>query len=142
MSTLTSDITFAGQLAADPELRFTNGGVAVANFRVIVNTRAFDQEAKEWKDTDATGLTCKVFRAQAEHVASTLGKGDRVIVNGTLRTEHWQTEAGESRSAVVVEVTEIGASLLRAHGQLTRVTTADTSDAAPVDPWADGGEGV
>jgi single-strand DNA-binding protein len=138
---LASQLTIAGNLAADPELRFTQSGVAVCNFRVIVNTRAFDRTSNQWLDADVTSYQATAWRGQAENIAKTLSKGDRVIVNGALRTETWDKD-GETQYALRLEVHEVGASLLKAEAAITRNRAEDTSSAEQTDPWADGGSGV
>ena len=78
-------ITLVGNLTADPELRFTQSGVAVAGFTVASTPRIFDRASGEWKDGDALFLRCTLWRQPAENVAETLTKGSRVIVTGRLR---------------------------------------------------------
>jgi single-strand DNA-binding protein len=75
--------TIVGNLVDDPELRFTNNGIAVANLRVAVTQRI--QQDGEWRDGDTSFLRVNVWRGQAEHLADSLGKGDRVMVTGRLR---------------------------------------------------------
>ena len=75
-------ITLVGNLTADPELRFTPSGAAVANFTVASTPRTFDRQTNEWRDGDAMFLNCAVWRQAAENVAESLQKGMRVIVQG------------------------------------------------------------
>ena len=79
-------ITLIGNLTADPELRFTPNGAAVANFTVASTPRTFDRQTNEWKDGDAMFLNCSVWRQYAENVAESLTKGMRVIVSGRLKS--------------------------------------------------------
>jgi single-strand DNA-binding protein len=67
--------TIVGNLVDDPELRFTNNGIAVANMRVAVTQRV--QQDGEWRDGDTSFLRVDVWRGQAEHLADSLSKGDR-----------------------------------------------------------------
>jgi single-strand DNA-binding protein len=101
--------TIVGNLTADPELRFTPGGAPVADFTVAVTPRVKDGAG--WKDGDTSFFRCTAWRGLAEHLAKSLGKGDRVLVHGTLRQRSWETDAGEKRSAVEVQVDELGPSL-------------------------------
>lgn len=113
-------ITVVGNLVADPELRYTPQGAAVANFRVASTPRRFDSQTNSWVDGEAMFLTCNVWRQAAENVAESLTKGMRVIVNGRLRQRSWQTQEGDRRSVFEVEVDEIGPSLKYASASVTR----------------------
>ena len=84
--------TIVGNLVDDPELRFTNNGIAVANMRVAVTQRI--QQDGEWRDGDTSFLKVNVWRSQAEHLADSLSKGDRVMVTGRLRQRSWETPEG------------------------------------------------
>ena len=115
-------ITLVGNLTADPELRFLPSGAAVANFTVASTPRTFDKQSGEWKDGDALFLSCSVWRQAAENVAETLHKGMRVIVQGRLRQRSYETQQGERRTVVELEVDEIGPSLRYATAAVTRTT--------------------
>lgn len=118
-------ITIHGNLAADPELRYTQGGKAVANLRVLENTRSRAQG--EWaNDPEPTGHNVVVWGAAAENLVESLHKGDGVLIVGTTRTEAWQDKAGEKRTKVTVTATAIGASLQHA----TVTVTSGKKDAA------------
>ena len=83
-------ITIIGNLADDPDLRFTPSGAAVANFRVASTPRTFDRQTNEWKDGDALFMRCAVWRQAAENVAESLQRGMRVIVragSGSVATK-------------------------------------------------------
>lgn len=115
-------VTVVGNLTADPELRYTQNGLAVANFTIASTPRVFDRQANEWKDGDPLFLRCSVWREFAEHVASSLVKGSRVIVQGRLKMRRYETESGEKRTSTELEVEEIGPSLRYATAQLTRTS--------------------
>lgn len=130
----TTVITFAGNLAADPELRFTPQGKPVANCRVLVNRRVRNG-AGEWEDAEPTAHNVVVWGQPAENLAETAQRGDRVLVHGHVETETWDDrESGEKRTRQVVVVNErdgeIGASLTFASARLTKNqrTTNATSD--------------
>ena len=114
-------VTVIGNLTADPELRFTPSGAAVSDFTVASTPRNFDKDSNEWKDGETTFLRCAIWRDAAEHVVESLTKGDRVIVYGRLRTESWtDRESGEKRSALKMDVEEVGPSLkfrITRHGE-------------------------
>ena len=103
-------ITVIGNLTADPELRFTPAGAAVANFTVASTPRTFDRQTNEWKDGDALFMRCNIWREAAENVAESLTRGSRVIVSGRLRQRSYETREGEKRTVVELEVDEIGPS--------------------------------
>ena len=113
-------ITVVGNLTADPELRYTQNGLPVANFTIASTPRTFDRQANEWKDGEALFLRASVWREFAEHVAGSLTKGMRVIASGRLRQRSYQDRDGNNRTAIELEVDEIGPSLRYATAQVTR----------------------
>lgn len=115
-----TQITLVGNLTADPELRFTPSGAAVANFTVASTPRTFDRQSGEWRDGDAMFLNCSVWRQAAENVAESLTKGMRVVVQGRLKSRTYETREGERRTVFEVEVEEIGPSLRYASAKVTR----------------------
>jgi single-strand DNA-binding protein len=115
-------ITVVGNLTADPELRYTQNGLAVANFTIASTPRTFDRQANEWKDGDALFLRASVWREFAEHVAGSLTKGSRVIAQGRLRQRSYQDREGQQRTSIELEVDEIGPSLRYATAQVTRAS--------------------
>ena len=118
-------INVVGNLTADPELRYTNNGVPVANFTIASTPRTFDRQANEFKDGEPLFLRASVWRDFAEHVAGSLTKGMRVIAQGRLRQRSYETREGEKRSTIELEVDEIGPSLRYATAQVTRVAGGD-----------------
>jgi len=113
-------ITVVGNLTADPELRYTQGGLAVANFTIASTPRTFDRASNEWKDGEALFLRASCWREFAEHVASSLTKGTRVVAQGRLRQRSYETKEGEKRTSMELEIDEIGPSLRYATAQITR----------------------
>ncbi|MGY6498368.1 MAG: single-stranded DNA-binding protein [Microcella sp.] len=113
-------ITVVGNLTADPELRYTQNGLAVANFTIASTPRTYDRQANEWKDGEALFLRASVWRDFAEHVASSLTKGMRVVAQGRLKQRSYETKEGEKRTTIELEVDEIGPSLRYATAQVTR----------------------
>ena len=113
-------VTVVGNLTADPELRFTNSGVALATFTIASTPRTYDRASNEWKDGEALFLRASAWREFAEHVASSLTKGSRVIATGRLKQRSYETKEGEKRSTIELEVEEIGPSLRYATAQVTR----------------------
>ena len=115
-------ITLVGNLTADPELRFTPSGAAVANFTVASTPRNFDRQTNEWRDGDAMFRNCAVWRQAAENVAESLQKGMRVIVSGRLKSRSYETREGEKRTVFEVDVDEIGPALKYATAKVTRTS--------------------
>jgi single-strand DNA-binding protein len=115
-------ITVVGNLTADPELRFTPSGAAVANFTVASTPRIYDRQSSEWKDGEALFLRCNIWREAAENVAESLTRGSRVIVTGRLKQRSFETREGEKRTVFEVEVDEIGPSLRYATAKVNKAS--------------------
>lgn len=117
-------ITVVGNLTADPELRYTQNGLPVANFTIASTPRTFDRQANEWKDGEALFLRASVWREFAEHVAGSLTKGSRVIATGRLKQRSYQDREGNNRTSIELEIDEIGPSLRYATAQVTRAASS------------------
>jgi single-strand DNA-binding protein len=115
-----TQITIVGNLVADPELRFTANGQAVANFRIASTPRFKDQQTGEWKDGDGVFLTVNVWRQAAENVAESLTRGMRVIVQGRLKQRSYETREGEKRTVYEIEADDVGPSLKNATAKVTK----------------------
>src|SRR5690606_1121778 len=113
-------ITVVGNLVSDPELRYTQSGLAVASFTIASTPRTFDRASNEWKDGEALFLRASIWREAAENVAASLTKGQRVIAQGRLRQRSYETKEGEKRTVIELEVDEIGPSLRYATASVTR----------------------
>jgi single-strand DNA-binding protein len=154
-----TQITIAGNLVDDPELRYTPTGQAVAKFRVASTPRFRDNASGEWKDGDSLFLTCNVWRQAAENVAESLQRGMRVVVTGRLRQRSYETREGEKRTVYEIEVDDVGPSMRNASAKVTKTNRSGGSGSggysggsgsgsrpAAEDPWAAdaggfGGEG-
>jgi single-strand DNA-binding protein len=97
-----ASVSFTGNLTDDPEVRYTQAGIARATFRVAVSGR---------REQEVSFFTVVVWRDQAEHAAQSLSKGSRVVVVGRLQQRTWTTEDGSARSTVEVVAEELGPSL-------------------------------
>lgn len=144
-----TQITIAGNLVDDPELRYTPTGQAVARFRVASTPRFRDNATGEWKDGDSLFLTCNAWRQAAENVAESLQRGMRVVVSGRLRQRSYETREGEKRTVYEVEVDDVGPSLRNASAKVTKTTrsgggfgggspggSGGSGGRAAEDPWA------
>ena len=112
-------ITIIGNLTADPELRFTPSGAAVANFTVASTPRMFDRQSGEWKDGETLFMRCSIWRDAAENVAESLQRGARVIVSGRLKQRSYEKD-GQTRTVVEMEADEIGPSLRYATAKVNK----------------------
>ncbi|GAA3388101.1 single-stranded DNA-binding protein [Cryptosporangium minutisporangium] len=130
-------ITIVGNLTADPEMRVTPTGVAVAKFTVASTPRTLDKASGQWVDGEAMFLTCTAWRQLAENVTQSLTKGSRVVLTGRLRQHHWETDQGEKRSMFGVDVEEIGPSLRWATATVRKATrSGPTGQTPPDDAWS------
>src|ERR1700740_2095454 len=122
-----TQITIAGNLVDDQELRYPPTGPAVAKFRVASTPRFRDNQSGEWKDGDSLFLTCNVWRQAAENVAESLTRGMRGIVSGRLRQRSYETKEGEKRTVYEVEVDDVGPSLRNASAKVNKVARSNGS---------------
>lgn len=113
-------ITVVGNLTADPELRYTQSGQAVANFTIASTPRVLDRTTNEWKDGEPLFLRASCWREFAENVAGSLSKGSRVIAQGKLKQRNYQDRDGNNRTSIELDIDEIGPSLRYATAQVTR----------------------
>lgn len=128
-------ITVVGNLTADPELRYTQGGLPVVNFTVASTPRLLKDG--EWKDGEATFWRCSAWREFAEHIAQSLSKGSRVIVNGFVSMRAYETAEGEKRTATQIDVQAVGPDLRYATAIVERAAgkgPAKTTDWAAAQP--------
>ena len=135
-----TQITVAGNLTGDPELRFLPNGTGMVKFTVASTPRSLDRQSGQWKDGDPLFLTCTAWRELAEHIAESLAKGTRVVVVGRLRLSKWETDEGEKRSAYGLEVDEVGPSLRFATAKVAKTTRTKAGDGftpadVPDDAW-------
>ncbi len=115
-------VTIVGNLTAEPELRFTPSGAAVASFTIASTTRLLDKQTNEWKDGDTIFMRCSVWRQYAENVAESLPKGARVIAIGRLKQRSYETREGEKRTVVEMEVDDVGPALKNATAKVTKTS--------------------
>jgi single-strand DNA-binding protein len=136
-------ITVVGNLTADPELRFTPSGAAVASFTIASTPRQFDRNTNEWKDGEALFLRCSIWRQAAENCAESLTRGMRVIASGRLKQRSFETREGEKRTVIELDVDEIGPSLRYASAKVNKTQRGSSggfgssggSAGGTDDPW-------
>lgn len=141
-------VTITGNLAADPELRFTQAGVAVASFTIAQTPRRFVKATNEWEDGTTLWMRCTVWRTLAENVTESLTKGTAVVATGRLTQDEWEDkETGQKRTAVKMDVDDVGPSLRFATARVTRAARTGDGGGSPKasrssepsrndDPWA------
>src|SRR3982750_2474851 len=140
-------VTVVGNLTADPELRFTPSGAAVAHFPVASTPRTFDRQSNEWKDGEALFLNCSVWRQAAENAAESLTRGMRVIVSGRLKARSYETREGEKRTVFEIDVDEVGPSLKYATAKVSKTSRSGSGGGGQGgsfggdDAWSTGGAG-
>lgn len=139
MSIGDTTITIIGNLTADPDMRYTNTGVAVASFTVASTRRTYDKQTGKWADGDTLFLRCNVWRELADHVTESLTKGTRVIVTGRLKQRDYDDKEGIKRTIYEIDVEEVGPSLRFATAKLTKATRQGAphpADSPGGDPWS------
>jgi single-strand DNA-binding protein len=115
-------ITVIGNATSDPELRFTPSGAAVAKFTVASTPRTYDKQTNEWKDGTTLYLPVSVWRQQAEHVAESVVKGCRVVVQGRLSQRSYEDREGVKRTVYELEADEVAVSLRNATAKVTKAS--------------------
>ena len=92
-------------LVADPEIRYTGNGTAVASFRVASNSRRKNQQTGQWEDGDTTFLSVSAWGARGENVSSQFSKGNKINVVGDLKQRQYEKD-GQRRTVYEVEVSD------------------------------------
>lgn len=131
-------MTLCGNLTADPELRFTPSGVAVASFTIANTPRTYNKVTSDWEDGETLFLRCNLWRQPAEHLAESCPKGTRVIVTGKLKQRSWEKD-GEKRTVMELDVDEVGASVKNATLKINRMSRSSGDTTAGASPTGGGG---
>lgn len=140
-------VTIVGNVVADPDLRYTASGVAVASFRLACNDSK-KQPDGTWADGESLFVSCSAWREMAENVAETLVKGTRTVVTGRMRQRSYETREGEKRTVYEIDVDDCGPSLRSATAKVSRSSRSggdrfqgnDRPASGPAeDPWASAG---
>ena len=146
-------IAVVGNLTADPEIRTTGSGAAVASFTIASTPRTWNRNTNQFEDGQALFMRCSAWRDMAEHCAQSLAKGMRVIAQGRLTQHSWEDEQHQRRTSMELQVDEIGPSLRYATAQVAKTqrgtagaygnpasmpagyTGGATASLPPSDPW-------
>lgn len=132
-------VTIEGRAVADPELRFSNAGMAVGSFRIACSSRKQNEQG-EWVDDKHLFLPVSVFGQLAENTVESVRKGDQLVVVGRIYTDEWTTDQGENRSMIKMNADAVGVTLRfrtvrHGEGRVERSSGgADSGD----DPWRSG----
>lgn len=139
---MSTPISIVGNLTADPELRFTKSGKAVAKLRIAVSERVKEDGA--WKDGDPTYWKVTVWGSLAEHVGDSLAKGSRVIAVGRVSSSTWETKEGEKRTDYEITADSLGPDLRWATAKVERAGKGGSGarQTPADDPWAAGTRGL
>lgn len=141
-------LTLVGNLTTAPELRYSQQGVAVANFTVAQTPRRLNRTTNEWEDLETLFQRCTLWREYAEHAAASLSQGDRVVVVGDLGAESYMTKPTDGtepqkRTVTVLTVSDVGPALRYARATVAKITRqvepGTAAHAAPADSWATSG---
>ena len=128
-----ADITLTGFLGADPELKFTSGGKALANFSVAEGHRKRDASG-EWQDDGTTWWRCTAWERQAEAAAESLRKGSRVVVTGQVRSRQYEHN-GQTKTSYDVKVNQVGLIPKGDRAQAQQGSGQPQGAAQPMNPW-------
>lgn len=129
-------ITVVGNLVADPDLRFTQSGQAVASMRLASTPRTKDKNTQEWTDGTTLWLGVTAWRQMAENCAESLRKGMSVIVVGRLQQRDYTTREGEKRSSYEIQADSIGPNLERATATVNKISRSNGQAGGQPDAWA------
>jgi len=142
---MSATLPLVGRLTADPELRFSPSGMAVAKFTIVTSRRTKNEATGEWADADTTFWDCAAFKQLAENIAETLQKGMEVEAIGRAVQENWEDkQTGAKRSKVSVRIDSIGPNLSRATAKVAKAQSGQSGGGqqqsqqrgGQADPWA------
>ncbi len=94
-------VTLMGNTGGNPEVKYTTDGNAIATFNIAISEKFKNKTSGELRErTDWFKVVC--FNQLAETIGKWVGKGDKLLVWGSLRKREWQTPEGEKRSSIEV----------------------------------------
>jgi len=125
--------SLSGNLTADPELRFTQSGRAVASFSVAVNERVQNEDTGEWEDTEPEYFDCVAWGQQGEHVVECLSKGNRIVAVGYFQDETFTNRDGDEVTKTKFTARDIGPSLLFREAHVAKLVSRSKSTRSDID---------
>lgn len=128
-------VTVIGNVASEIRFTTTDGGIAVASFRVASTPRRFTQG--NWTDGHTSYVTVKCWRGLADNVHTALAKGQPVVVHGRQTVRPWERDDGRTGTSVDIDADAVGHDLRWGITKFTKTTrsaeTRDPSDSAARD---------
>jgi single-strand DNA-binding protein len=125
-------VILIGNLGANPEVRFTQGGKAVANLRIATSERWTDKDGNKQETTEWHRVV--LFGRQAEIAQQYLTKGRSVFIEGRIQTRQWQDQQGQKRYST--EIVCQNMQLLGGRGEMSRDDSGAGAMVPPDDPMA------
>ncbi len=119
---MTDLITLTGLVATTPRHITTSEGLAITSFRLASSQRRYDRVAQRWIDGDTNWYTVSAFRNLAQNAATSVSKGDRIILTGRVRIRDWEN-TDRSGTTVEIEAESVGHDLTWGTAVYTRTTT-------------------
>lgn len=130
-----AQVTLVGNLVKDPELRFTQAGVAVCNFTLACTKRHYDKDTKAWVDGDTVFMNITAWHQMAENIADTLSKGKQALVIGELVQRSFEDKTGATKTVYEVKADHVGPSMRYMNAKLAS-TSPNAHPSTNIDPWA------
>ena len=134
---MSTPLTLTGRLTADPELRFTPAGKAVAGFTVVTSRNRKNRDTDQWEESETSFWRVTAWDQLAENIAESLSKGDAVIVVGRAFQDSYKDRDGNERQSMKVEAYNVGPDLKKAQATVKRSErTPQAATSQADDPWA------
>jgi single-strand DNA-binding protein len=112
-------VTLIGNATRDPELKFTQSGLALCGFGLAVNRRWQNRQTQQWEEK-VSFIDVVCWGKLAENVSESIEKGSRIIVVGRFDMNEWETDAGEKRRKIQLVADAVGPSLQWATAEISR----------------------
>lgn len=122
--------SFSGNVAGEPRRSAPGSANPRTMLRVVTTPRMFDRASGQWRDGTPTFVTVVCWRALAENVAASVGKGDPVVITGRLRTGSFTGADGQRRPSVEIHASSVGHDLTLGRSRFTRSSRAPTPEGA------------
>ncbi len=116
---MSESFTVSGLVATTPRHLVTQEGLPITSFRLASSKRRFDRTKKIWVEGETNWFTINSFRQLAINSASSISKGDRIVVSGRLKVRDWDN--GErSGTSVEIEADSLGHDLVWGTSEFSR----------------------
>lgn len=133
-------VTVVGNVVAEPRQIVTTSGAQLVTFRLASTSRRFDREAGQWRDGDTLYISVSCWRSLAENVASSIRKGEPLVVAGRLRTRSYVNSEGHNRTVTEIEAAAVGHNLSRGVARFQKArrghaTAPPNASEPPANTW-------